>query len=268
MTKKIIVPTDLTAAANKAIKQASVIALKAKATLGLLHVQDKRSPSAPDIEKMMNLQANSIREQTGLECEIILKEGSVFDVIPVIGREKDWDLMVLGTHGIKGIRHMLTGPDILKLVAKVSIPVLVVHEDTALIEDFKRIVLPVSSHKSVLPAIEAVLFFAGIYALEVHLYSINKAGYEWPKQLWLNIDEAIKCFEKEGVQYKRIKEDQNSYSVGYAKQTLKYAESVHADYICVMSVPSEDYYYFAQSDKETLLLNEFNIPVLCAGGGC
>jgi nucleotide-binding universal stress UspA family protein len=176
--------------------------------------------------------------------------------------------MVIGTHGIKGVWEMLTGPDILKLVTRIPIPVLVVKENATLVEEFKRIVLPVSSHQSILPAIEAVLFFTRLYNVEVHLYSINKAGFEWPKQLLVNLDETIKKFEAEGVQYKRIKEDQNSYSIGYAKQTLKYAESVHADSICVMSVPSKEYYYFAQSDKETLILNEFNIPVLFAGGGC
>ena len=64
-----------------------------------------------------------------------------------------------------------------------------------------------------------------------------------------------------------MKEDQNVYSLGYAKQTLKYAQSVGADLICTMSVPSKEYYYFADSDKENLLLNEYHIPILCAGGG-
>ncbi len=267
MKKKIVVPTDLTKTADQAIRQATVIALKARAKLVLLHILDNKSPSAIEVEKTLNLQVNTIMEQTGLECEIILKEGSVFDVIPYVAREKDYDLMVIGTHGIKGIRQMLIGADILKLVAKVSIPVLVVQEKAALVEDFKRVILPVSSHEAFIPAIEALLFFAGIYNLEVHLYSIYKAGFEWPKQLLLNIDETIKRFESKGVQFKRIKEDQNSYSMGYAKQTLKYAESVDADCICVMSVPSKEYYYFAQSDKETLLLNESNIPILCTGGG-
>lgn len=32
----------------------------------------------------------------------------------------------------------------------------------------------------------------------------------------------------------------------------------------MMSVPSEEYHYFAQQDKENLLTNEGGIPVLCA----
>lgn len=266
MKKTIVIPTDLTETAKHAIRQATVIARKADAKLVLLHILDKIA-SSTGIEKKLNEQATEIWEQYGLECEIMLKEGPVYDTICTMAREKVWDLMVVGTHGIKGIRELLTGPDILKLVARVSIPVLVVQEKSPLIEEFKRIVFPVSSHESFLQAIEAVLLFAGIYKTEVHLYSIYKAGYEWPKQLLLNIDETIKQFEAKGVQYKRIKEDQTSYSMGYAKQTIKYAESVLADSICIMSIPSKDYYYFAQSDKESILLNDYNIPVLCVGGG-
>jgi hypothetical protein len=64
----------------------------------------------------------------------------------------------------------------------------------------------------------------------------------------------------------RIKEEQNVYSLGFAKQTINYSNSVDADAICIISPSSEEYYYFAPSDKETLLLNEYKIPILCAGG--
>ena len=256
----------MTETADHAISQAIAIAMKAHAKLILVHILDNKTSSAEKIEQKLNDQATDIWEKTGLECEAIVKPGSVFDVIPSMAREKEFDLIVIGGHGIKGIMQIITGPDLLKLVAKVSAPVLVVHEKSPIVEEFRRIVLPVSSHESFLPAIDAVLFFAGLFKIEVHLYSIFKPGFEWPEQLLLNLDETIKTFEEKGVQYKRIKEDQNSYSMGYAKQTIKYAQSVQADNICVMSLPSKEYYYFAQSDKETLLLNEFNIPVLFAGG--
>jgi len=113
-----------------------------------------------------------------------------------------------------------------------------------------------------------VLFFGKFYEIEVHFYSIHKAGFEWPEQMLINIEEASHLIETANLPLKRIKEDQNLYALGYAKQTLKYTESVCADAICIMSIPSEEYYYFAQSDKESLLLNEKCLPVLCAGGSC
>ena len=266
MKNKIIVPTDLTKAGDHAIKQATIIAQKARKKLTLLHVLNDKSPSTGETEKILSAEAEAIRSQTGLHCEFLIKEGNIFDVIPSATREHEYDLMVIGTHGIQGIKQMLFGANILKMVAKIPIPVLVVQEDSPLIENFHKIVLPVSSHESFGKAVDGVLLFSNIYNPEIHLFSIQKAGFDWPEQLIINIDEATKKFENKGVKISRVKEDQNVYSLGYAKQTLKYAHSVGADLICIMSVSSNEYYYFAQTDKETLLLNEYHLPILCTGG--
>ena len=130
-----------------------------------------------------------------------------------------------------------------------------------------RIVLPVASHTNFRSAIEAVCLVAGAFRSEVHLYSIQKAGFEWPEQLVANIEEATRTFESRKIKMKRVKEDQKVYSQGYAKQTLNYAKSIEADAICIMAIPSKEYYYFAQADKESMLLSDLRIPILCAGGG-
>jgi hypothetical protein len=72
--------------------------------------------------------------------------------------------------------------------------------------------------------------------------------------------------EASGVKMIRVQEEQNVYSIGFAKQTINYAARINADAICIISPSSEEYYYFAPSDKDSLLLNENRIPVLCAGG--
>jgi hypothetical protein len=110
-----------------------------------------------------------------------------------------------------------------------------------------------------------VLLFATLFNTEVQLYSINKPGYEWPEQLVKNIEDATTSFTLNGVTMKRVKEEQEVYSQGYAKQTLLYAGSAGADLISMMSAPSDDYYYFAAADKEAILLNELHLPVLCTG---
>ena len=266
MKSKIIVPTDLTEAAGRAIKQAAAIAQKAKTDLTLLHVLNDKSPSSEETGKILSSETETIRSQTGVNCEILIKPGNIFEVIPYVTCEHDYDLMVIGTHGIQGIKQMMFGANILKLVSKIPIPVLVVQENSPLIENFRKIILPVSSHEAFGMAVESVLLFAGIYDPEVHLYSIHKAGFDWPEQLLNNLEEAGRQFEKNKVKMIRVKEDQNVYSLGYAKQTLNYAHSEGADLICMMSLPSKEYYYFAQSDKETMLLNDYHLPILCSGG--
>jgi nucleotide-binding universal stress UspA family protein len=267
MKNKIIVPTDLTKAADQAIKQAVVFAVATKSSLTLLHVLDGKSPSKEESEMQLSNIAAGILAQNGIHCEIMIREGSIFDVIPDVTREHDYDLMVIATHGMKGIKQMFFGSNILKLIAKVFIPVLVVQEGSPLIGPINKIVIPVSSHNTFIDAVYAVLMIAGTYNPEVHLYSIHKPGFDWPEQMFTNIENATQIFNSGNVRMIRVKEDQNVFSLGYAKQTLKYAHSVGADLICMMSASSKEYYYFAPSDKETMVLNEYHLPILCAGGG-
>jgi nucleotide-binding universal stress UspA family protein len=267
MNNKIIVPTDFTAAADQALRQAIVIAKKAGSSVTLFHVMDDRSASETETREKLNTMAKMIRQNSGIACEVMVKEGNIFEIIPHTVCEKDYDLMVIGTHGMKGIRQKLFGSDILKLVEKISIPVLVVQEDSPLVESFRKIILPVGSHDTFQLAVEAVLLFAGNYDVEVYLYSIHKPGFEWSKQLLANIEETTRKFAERNVRMTRIKEEQEGFSQGYAIQTLRYAHDIGADAICVMSVESEDYYYMAKAYKEAMLLNESCLPVLCAGGG-
>ena len=267
MKNKIIVPTDLTEAAHKAIAQATVIAQKTRSSITLLHVMDEKSGSSEEVKKSLHSTADHIRENAGIQCDVMIIEGNLFEVISYVACEKDYDLMVIGTHGVKGIKQMLFGANILKLVVTIPFPVLVVQEESPLIESFHKIVLPVSSHDSFRMAVESILLFAGIYDIEIHLYSIHKAGFIWSDQMLKNIEEATLQIQTEGVRMIRVKEEQQVYSLGYAKQTVKYAHSIGADALWMISVPTEENYYFAQSDKESMLLNEFHIPVFCACGG-
>jgi nucleotide-binding universal stress UspA family protein len=268
MKNKIIVPTDLTEVSDHAIKQGVAIAKKSRMDIVLLYVLEDKSRSIEELEKIFQPDAAAITKETGVNCGILIKKGSFYDIVSEEACEGSYDLMVIGTNRIKGIRQILFGADILKLAMKVPMPVLVVQKESPLIEEFHRLILPVSSHEHFQPLIDAVGLFANVFGSEVHFYSIHKAGFNWPEHLLKNIEEATRQFEARNIKMIRIKEDANLYEFGYARQTLKYAGSAKADLLCVMSLPSKDYYYFAQTDKETLLTNEFHIPVLFAGGNC
>jgi nucleotide-binding universal stress UspA family protein len=266
MKKRILIPTDFTDAAARAVRQAEALAGINRSLMVLLHVTDDPNAAAK-AEASMKAEAERIRQETGLVCETMIRPGSIFSAIPQETCGSDYDLVVIGTHGVKGIRQKMMGPDILKLASRIRIPVLVVQKDSAVVAPFRRIVLPVSSHESFEPAVDAVTRLAGSDT-EIIFYSIHKAGFEWPEKLIRNIEKASEIFESRGIRMTRVREEQTVYSPGYAKQTLKSLDRLDADLICMISVPSEEYYYFAEADKEQMIMNEKHLPVLFAGGGC
>lgn len=262
MKRKIVVPTDMTPAAENAIRQAIVIAKKSGSSITLAHVLAPHSVFSSEIKQLLEAEAELVKKQTGFPCDVFTQEGNLFEVISHLACEKEYDMMVIGTHGLATLRQKFFGADILKMVMKVPIPVLVVQEDTVVREDFKTVVLPVSSHDTFNAVLDGILLFFETFKPEVHLYSIHKAGFPWSDQLIKNIEIATEKFSSRGIPMKRVKEEMEVYSLGYARQTIKYANTVNADAIFIISAPTEEFYYFANADKESIILNEFLIPAV------
>jgi hypothetical protein len=144
------------------------------------------------------------------------------------------------------------------------VPVFVVQSTSVFRTGFEKIILPVATHLAYENILRAVVLMGKLFNSEVMIYSIDRPGFGLPEQLVKNLELTKTLFEENGIRYKRINEKQTVLSIGFANQTLQYAQKAGADMIAMMSVSSEEYHYFAQQDKENLLTNESGIPVLCA----
>ncbi|NTV83273.1 MAG: hypothetical protein HGA23_03100, partial [Bacteroidales bacterium] len=127
-----------------------------------------------------------------------------------------------------------------------------------------KIVLPVATHQAYENILHAVVVIGKLFKSEVHIYSIERPGFEWPEMIKKNLEKTRAIFDENGINHIRVNEKQTVLSIGFAFQTMQYAKKTGADMIAMMSVSSEEYHYFAQQDKENLLTNESGIPVLCA----
>ena len=259
---KILVPSDFSEASGAAIDLASMIAKKNNYGLSLLHIQNGKSIT--DVEGQMINIRESLKIKHNIQSDYIIQKGNIYSDISKVACDNCYQLMVIGTHGFKGIREKFFGADILKLVKTIPVPVLVVQKSYNMPEQgIKTIVFPAGSHKTFQQNIDATVYLAKLFDAKVHIYTIDKPGTEWSDELKANIEVAKKTFDENGIAYIRVNEQASIFSVGYAKQTLQYAEKVEADLIALMSIPTKEFHYFADSDKESLLTNQAGIPVLC-----
>lgn len=266
-SKKIFVPFDFTATSEQSAKQAVSVARKAGSSITLFHVITDESKDKADqsviAEKLKENANRMMADGITFDCQVAA--GSIFDEIPKAANSIGNQLMVIGTHGIKGLKQKLLGADMLKLIRKVNIPCLVVQSD-CVCRNYSPIIFPVGGHEGFESLVEATGMMARLFGSEVHVYSVNRKGDEGSKKLKENTAFALKYFDDHHIPCKRVQEEATVFSVGYAKQTLQYANSVNAGLIAMMSIKTEEYYYFAQADKEALINNEFKIPVLCSSG--
>jgi nucleotide-binding universal stress UspA family protein len=261
--KKILVPVDFTELSGKVTEQAAFLSSISGSAMVLLHIAEKSSELAAAKAKLIE-RAGEISSKYKITCESKVREGSIYKDIQAEAEEDNYILVVIGTHGVRGLKQKLLGSDILKVITKIPVPTLVVQSTSPFRTNFDKIVMPVATHQAYENILNSVTMFGKFFDSEVHIYSIERPGFEWPEMLKKNLEKTRAIFDANGIRYLRVNEKQTVLSVGFAFQTMQYAQKTGAAMIAMMSVSSEEYHYFAQQDKENLLTNESGIPVLCA----
>ena len=258
--KSILVPVDFSEVTETVTNAALQLAGRTGRRITLLHVKHMRSD--PGVGKRLEKLAASIADK-GVECDLVIREGSIFREVSAEAANGRYAFALIGSHGFKGFREVMFGADILKLLKLIPVPVITVLKDYVFPEKgIRKILFPVASHTSFHLIIKAVIHFSEIFHSEVHLYSVEKPEMKWTSRLNENIALAESELKKAGVKYQRVNEQQASFSIGYSRQTLDYAARIQADLIALMSVPAKEHFYFADGDKEQIITNRFNIPVI------
>ena len=139
---KILCPIDHSDCSKDALRYAVSFAMKDEAKLLLLHVIDIRSfnegldamstqiPNEETIEqlrvKLLNCIPEEIRNE--MDVEAIVSQGIPFAEIISTAKEKEIDMIVIGSHGRTGLSHIMLGSVSEKVVRKAPCPVLTVRQ--------------------------------------------------------------------------------------------------------------------------------------------
>jgi universal stress protein A len=141
--KTILCPIDFSEVSANAMEYAVFLASHHHAELLLLHVVEylqefehyqilvfTPQELAKEMEKQAYEQLKKLTEQIkkNIKVKTIVRQGKAFMEIIREAKEKDMDLIVMGSHGRTGISHMLMGSVAEKVVRKAGCPVLIVRD--------------------------------------------------------------------------------------------------------------------------------------------
>lgn len=137
--KRILVASDFSQSSEKALLHAIAIARHFDATLYLTHIVSAlgfvlAGPDATlaaseaalrDVRRLEDrLSASGIL--TGVNHEIVIREGDIWEQIQEVVKDENIDLIVVGTHGRTGIRKVVLGSVAEEIFRHASCPVLTV----------------------------------------------------------------------------------------------------------------------------------------------
>lgn len=150
MYKKILVPIDGSPASNLGLNEAIKLAKDQGAKLRLFHLVDEYvAVSSPDSVVLSNAgdlldalrqsgkkiikNAEALARRKGITPESVMREsfgGRAADFIVEQANRWGADLIVLGTHGRRGVKRLVMGSDAEQVIRTTRVPVLMVRSKT------------------------------------------------------------------------------------------------------------------------------------------
>ena len=141
--RHVLCATDLSGNSRRAFDAAITVAKANDATLVILHVSTapvfppgarldaptmarlRRHVRARDIKRLQRLSAQARRN--GVTTAVLLRDGEPGDQIVRLGRSARVDLIVMGTHGRRGLRKLYVGSVAQQVVLSSPCPVMTVR---------------------------------------------------------------------------------------------------------------------------------------------
>ena len=185
---------------------------------------------------------------------------SVFEDIDDVAVEQDANLVIMGTHGLRGMQF-LTGGRALRIVTNCSTPFIITQERGIKESGYDDIVVPLDLHQDTKQKLSTVAEMASYFNGRVHIISPAETDEFLQNQLKRNIEFAKEYFSERKIEY-TVKISDHSSSA-FVKDVVRYAASIEADLISIMNLHEKSLMgILGQSYEQQIITNEAQIPVL------
>jgi nucleotide-binding universal stress UspA family protein len=259
--KLIVVPWDFTPVADHALEHAAKISRMVANDICLLHIVDPGIKAKDELIKRTSLKQltedNSKKYNVPITSHI--SKGSIFSAIAEFANEKEASLVVMGTHGMKGMQK-LTGSWALKVIVKSKIPFIVVQDPPLDQERYHNIVFPVDFRGENKQKIKMAIFMGKYFESKIHMLVGVSTDKNLLKKTNVNLNYAVKYLMQNNIEYEIHKIPKGNF----AEQTIDFAQKTKADLILIMTTKNITVADFVMGASEQYIIaNSSKIPVCC-----
>ncbi|MAM18456.1 MAG: universal stress protein [Christiangramia sp.] len=269
--KNILVPTDFSPQAENALRVAAQLARKHQSEIYLLHMlelpmqlidpiqgESHNLPEALFFMKLAHQHFAKIMAKPfldGIKVHETVEFHRAFDGIMDISQEKNCDLIVMGSHGISGLREMFIGSNTEKVVRYSEIPVLVIKNDIPEFEVENFIFATDANPENVHTLFKAEEFAKTIQA-KLHLLFVNTPNN------FLTSENALENLKDFTSRSKHPHEIHIYNDVSVEKGILNFAARMDAGLIGISTHGRKGLAHFFNGSISEDLVNHANRPVV------
>lgn len=257
-TNIFLVPTDYSKVADCAINHAVKLAQTLKGEIQLLHVVAKDRDVEENKTKLQKLAAD-INKASNVKVDYIVRVGNIFDDIGKVASEIKAQLIIMGTHGVKGFQH-ITGSYALKVITNSKVPFIVVQQRN-IREGYSKIVLPLELAKETKQKIAITISMAKYFNSKVYVFSPLETDEYLRNSATRNLNYTKSEMQIHKIPFETVTAEKSG---NFVKQLLHYASKIDADLITMLNIQDIGLTEFiAGPDEQQVITNETQIPVLC-----
>lgn len=262
--KKILIPWDFSQVAEYALQHAVKLVNYIDNDIELLHVVESTLFASPDKNKMLEAEqklkvvAASVEKNHNIKTYATIIDGSIFNVISDYASNNNISMVIMGTHGMKGMQK-ITGSWALKVIVGSTVPFIVVQSPPEQEVQFKNIIFPVNFDIENKEKLSWAIFLNRLFDSKISIIKPKITDSLLKKKLNINMLFAKKNLAKHEIDFNVYEADKSNF----AKETLRYATELNADLILIMSTKNiNSIDYVLGASEQYIIANALKIPVM------
>lgn len=272
--KKILVPVDFSEFSEYALEVAASLAKKHKAEILVFHMLGISESVFVANEAVEIAEAKYYMSMAkerfatfldrdyldGIKLTEIIQNYKVFSEINELAKEIDIDLIVMGSHGSKGLSEFFVGSNTEKVIRTSTVPVLVIKQRRPSFKLEKVVFACDFKIENLYAFIHAVKLFSE-YEAKINLVYVNR-----PSEYFITkaeLDNRISYFMSK-VRDQKLENKEIAYVTDYSVENgiLEYCKQITADLVAIPTHGRKGWAHFFVGSLGEKMANHAHLPVM------
>ena len=258
LERPIIVPWDFSSVAENAFQHAVNISKALNREILLLHiVAEERDVKSKKSELVAS--SEKLGKEYGKKPHAEVVKGSIFKAIGDRAKELKAEMIIMGTHGMKGAQKLF-GSKALKVVVSSRIPFFVV-QDKPVKAKIDTILLPIDFKRENKEKANWIYYLARNFNAKFIILKSKAKDKGFKRKVLSNIKYIESFLKGHDVEYEIVT---SSGKQKFKKEIVEFAKEHQADLILIMATRDIRWVdYLLGAPEQYILANPENIPIMC-----
>lgn len=258
LERPIIVPWDFSQVAENAFQHAVNISKALNREILLLHVVSE-AKEVQSKKGEMEASSKKLGKEYGKKPHTRIVDGSIFHAIGETAKELKAEMIIMGTHGVKGAQKLL-GSRALKVIVSSRIPFLVVQDKPAK-EKIETILMPIDFKSENKEKANWIYYLARNFGAKFIILKSKSKDKGFKRKTLSNIKYVETFLKGHDIVYEIVT---SSGKQNFKKEIVSFAKEHEADLVLVMATRDIKWVdYLLGAPEQYIIANPEGLPVLC-----